>query len=281
MGGRRVSRVACMRHAALHYVQSGSGEPVVLVHGGGNDLTYWAPHVPAFAERYEVIAYSRRYAEPNRNAPIVPDYSARTDAEDLAELIGALELGPVHLVSHSIGGVAALFCAVEHPSLFRTLTLAEPPLLPWAREHPQGKAGWARFLEEMWLPAGDAFRRNAPDEGMQRVTDYFVGEGTFARLPGRVRERLMRNARDWEAFTISEEPWPWLSAEDVAGLRIPSLMLSADRTVPLHHFVDDLLARTLRHVERVRIPGASHDMWADQPERCRAATLDFLARHAA
>ena len=95
------------------------------------------------------------------------------------------------------------------------------------------------------------------------------------------RERLMRNARDWEAFTISADPWPWLSAEDVAGLRIPALMLSADRTVPLHHFVDDLLARTLRHVERVRIPGASHDMWADQPERCRAATLDFLARHAA
>jgi non-heme chloroperoxidase len=276
-----MSRVACMRRAALHYVQSGSGEPVVLVHGGGNDLTYWTPHIPAFAERYEVIAYSRRYAEPNRNAPIVPDYSARTDAEDLAELIGALELGPVHLVSHSIGGVAALFCAVEHPSLFRTLTLAEPPLLPWAREHPQGKAGWARFLEQMWLPAGDAFRRNAPDQGMERVTDYFVGEGTFARLPDHVRERLMRNARDWEAFTISADPWPWLSAEDVAGLRIPALMLSADRTVPLHHFVDDLLARTLRHVERVRIPGASHDMWADQPERCRAATLDFLARHAA
>ncbi len=269
-----------MSRAALHYVQSGAGEPVVLVHGGGNDLTYWTPHLAAFAERHLVIAYSRRYAEPNRNGPIVPDYSARTDGEDLAELLTALELGPVHLVSHSIGGVAALFCAVAHPTLVRTLTLAEPPLLPWAREHPQGRAGWDRFLAEMWHPAGDAFRRHAPEEAMQYVTDYFVGEGTFARLPDRVRERVMRNARDWEAFTVSEDPWPWLAAEDVAALRMPALMLSADRTVPLHRFVDDLLARTLRHVERVRVPDATHDMWADQPGLCRAATLDVLARHA-
>lgn len=276
-----MSRVVCMRDAALHYVQDGSGEPLVLVHGGGTDLDYWTPHLPAFAARFRVVAYSRRYAEPNRNAPIVPDYSARTDGEDLAGLIEALELGPVHVVTHSIGGVAALFCAVAHPTLVRTLTLAEPPLLPWAREHPQGKAGWERFLAEMWHPAGDAFRRSAPDEAMRVVTDYFVGEGTFARLPGRVRERVMRNARDWEAFTISNAPWPWLAAEDVAALRVPCLMLSADRTVPLHHFVDDLLARTLRHVERVRITGATHDMWADQPEQCRSATLDFLARHAA
>jgi pimeloyl-ACP methyl ester carboxylesterase len=276
-----MSHVACMRGAALHYVQHGSGEPVLLVHGGGTDLTYWTPHVPAFAGRYRVIAYSRRYAEPNRNAPIATDYSARTDAADLADLIAALEIGPVHVVTHSIGGVAALFCAVAHPGLFRTLTLAEPPLLPWAREHPQGKAGWDRFLAGMWRPAGDAFRRGAPEEAMRFVTDYFAGDGTFARLPARVRERVMRNARDWEAFTISDEPWPWLSAGDVAALRMPCLMLSADRTVPLHRFVDDLLARTLRHVERVRIPDATHDMWADQPGRCRDATLDFLSRHRA
>lgn len=276
-----MSRVACMRRAALHYVQSGAGEPLVFVHGGGTDLTYWAAQLPAFAERFNAIAYSRRYAEPNRNAPIVADYSARTDAEDLAELIGALELGPVHLVSHSIGGVAALFCAVEHPALFRTITLAEPPLLPWAREHPEGRPGWDRFLERMWHPAGEAFRRGAPDSAMGRVTDYFVGEGTFDRLPPHVRERVMKNARDWEAFTISSDPWPTLAREEVAALRIPALMLSAERTVPLHRFVDDLLARTLPQVERVHIPGATHDMWADRPDLCREVTLGFLATHAA
>jgi|SRR5690606_14665829 len=276
-----MSRVACMPDAALHYTKSGDGEPVVFVHGGGTDLTYWDAQVPAFSERYCVIAYSRRYAEPNRNTPIRPDYSARTDAEDLAGLVGALELGPVHLVSHSIGGVAALFAAVAHPALFRTLTLAEPPLLPWARESPTGRPGWERFIGEMWQPAGDAFRAGDPEGAMRFVTDYFVGNGTFERLPARVRERLMRNARDWEAFTISTDPWPWLAADDVAALRIPTLMLSADGTVPLHRMVDDMLARTLRQVERVRIQDATHDMWADQPDACRSATLDFLARHSA
>ncbi|HEX6643095.1 MAG TPA: alpha/beta hydrolase [Gemmatimonadales bacterium] len=275
-----MSHVACMRDVALHYTLLGSGEPLVLVHGGGTDLTYWEPHLDAFADRYRVVAYSRRYAEPNRNAPIAPGYNPRTDADDLADLIAALELGSAHVVTHSIGGVAALFCAVAHPELFRTLTLAEPPLLPWAREHPDGKAGWDRFLHAMWLPAGEAFERGDPQDAMRHVTDYFVGDGTFARLPPRVRDRLMRNARDWEAFTTSDAPWPWLDPADVAALPMPVLMLSAGRSVPLHHFVDDLLAETIPGVERVRIPGATHDMWADEPDACRAATLDFLARRA-
>lgn len=275
-----MSRVLCLPQAALHYQDTGTGEPLLLVHGGGNDLTAWDPHLEEFGRRYYTVAYSRRYAEPNRNAPIAPDYSARTDAEDLIAFIEALEIGPAHVVSHSIGGVAALFAAVARPELFRTLTLAEPPLLPWAREHPAGKAGWDRFLARMWLPAGEAFRAGDRAEGMRAVTDYFVGEGTFRRLPDRVRDRLMRNARDWEAFTTSTDPWPWLAPADVADLRIPTLMLSADRSVPLHHFVDDLLAQTLHGVERVRIEGATHDMWADQPEACREATLDFLARRA-
>jgi pimeloyl-ACP methyl ester carboxylesterase len=132
----------------------------------------------------------------------------------------------------------------------------------------------------MWMPAGAAFRRGEADEAMRHITDYFVGNGTFAGLPSRVRERLMRNARDWEAYTVSTAPWPWLDPADVAALPMPVLMLSADRSVPLHHFVDDLLAETIPAVERVRVPRATHDMWADEPEACRAATLDFLARHA-
>ena len=135
-----VSRLLCLGDISLHYTREGEGEPLVFVHGGGNDLTYWDAEVPAFAERYHVITYSRRYAEPNRNTPIDPQYSARTDGEDLAALISALELGPVHIVAHSIGGVAALFCAVSRPDLVRTLSVGEPPVLRWACGTPAGDA---------------------------------------------------------------------------------------------------------------------------------------------
>jgi len=273
-----MSRLLCLDDVALHYADTGKGDPVVLVHGGGNDLTYWDDHIDAFAERYRVVVYSRRYSEPNRNSPIDPHYGPPTDARDLAALITALELGPSHIVAHSIGGVAALFCAVHHPMLVRTLVLAEPPLLRWAADEDDGIVEWTRFLDGMWRPAGDAFRRGDPGDAMRIVTDYFVGDGTFARLPPKTRDRLMRNARDWEAFTTSSTPFPTLDRAEVGALDIPTLMFSAGRTVPLHRIVDDLLSEILPDVERVHLSDASHDIWSDRPLECRDATLDFLAR---
>ena len=278
MGWWCVSHLLCLGDVALHYTEAGKGDPVVLVHGGGNDLTYWDDHIDAFAERYRVIAYSRRYAEPNRNSPLDPHYGPPADARDLAAVITALELGASHVVAHSIGGVAALFCAVHHPMLVRTLVLAEPPLLRWAADVEEGEDDWNSFLERMWEPAAAAFRRGDFVDAMRIVTDYFVGDGTFERLPTRTRERLMRNARDWEAFTTSATPFPALDRTQVGALDIPTLMFSAGRTVPLHRIVDDLLSETLPDVERVHLPDASHDIWSDRPLECRDMTLDFLAR---
>ncbi len=276
-----VSRLLCLGDVSLHYTREGKGEPLVFVHGGGADLTYWDDQLAPFAGRHLVVAYSRRYAEPNRNSPIDPRYSARTDAEDLAGLIAALELGPAHIVAHSIGAVAALFCTLEHPELVRTLVLAEPPVLRWASGTPEGDAEWARFLDEMWRPAAAAFRAGDPVTAMRVITDSFAGAGTFERLRPPVRDRLLRNARDWEAFTTSSDCFPHLDRARVAAIEAPVLLLSAERTVRIHRIVDDVLAATLPAPERVHIAGATHDLWADRPDACRDATLDFLARHAA
>ena len=53
----------------LAYVEEGTGQAVVFVHGGFNDLTIWEQQVPAVAQRYRAIAYSRRYAWPNEAIP--------------------------------------------------------------------------------------------------------------------------------------------------------------------------------------------------------------------
>jgi pimeloyl-ACP methyl ester carboxylesterase len=276
-----VSRLLCLGDVSLHYTRDGKGEPVVFVHGGGTDLTYWDAQIAPFAERYHVIAYSRRYAEPNRNAPIDPRYSARTDGRDLAALITALELGAAHVVAHSIGAVAALFCATEHPELVQSLVVAEPPVLRWAHGTPEGDAAWAQFVAVMWEPAAAAFRAGQPETAMRIITDSFAGPGSFGRLRPTVRTRVLRNARDWEAFTLSEDAFPPLDRGRVAALTMPVLMLSAERTVPIHRIVDDVLAETLPGAERVRVPEATHDLWSDQPEVCRAATLAFLERQVA
>jgi pimeloyl-ACP methyl ester carboxylesterase len=73
----------------LHYVERGSGAPVVLVHGSLADYTYWelSDQIPLLAERHRVVAYSRRYNHPNRN-PRGADHSPMVEARGVGGGVG-------------------------------------------------------------------------------------------------------------------------------------------------------------------------------------------------
>jgi pimeloyl-ACP methyl ester carboxylesterase len=261
----------------LHCIAMGSGTPIVFVHGGLADYRYWQPHLPAFVPRWRAISYSRRYAFPNANRPLVPDYSPRTDAEDLAGLIEQVAGGPAHVVAASIGACAAMFLAAERPELVRSLVMLEPPMLRWLQEVPGGLAVWREFKVDVWDTAGRAFARGDDERGVAAFIDYFLGPGGFDRLRAPVRARIMQNAAELEAQTQSSEKFPMLERERVAALRMPVLMLSGALTRPTHALVDAELERLLPHARRIMVAGASHDVWVDRPEVCREATLAFLA----
>src|SRR5207237_1971094 len=157
----------------LHYVSVGRGQPVVMVHGGLEDYRAWTAQLSALAvDHSRAIAYSRRYNFPNRNetqpshkatarqARAASSYSAQVDADDLAMLIEKLHLGPVHLVGHSYGGLAALLFATEHPELVRSLTLSEPPVFSWVEKQPGGAALVQDFFRRCWVPVRRAFARH-------------------------------------------------------------------------------------------------------------------------
>src|SRR4029077_5829233 len=92
----------------LHYLDEGSGLPLILIHGGLGDYREWGTQMTRFSARNRVIAYSRRYNYPNHNEPISPDHSAIIEAEDLAALIDLLKLERVDIVGYSYGAFTAL-----------------------------------------------------------------------------------------------------------------------------------------------------------------------------
>ncbi|HLT29013.1 MAG TPA: alpha/beta hydrolase, partial [Myxococcaceae bacterium] len=53
----------------LAYEERGTGETVILIHGGFSDMRTWEANLEAFRERYRVITYSRRYHWPNDRIP--------------------------------------------------------------------------------------------------------------------------------------------------------------------------------------------------------------------
>ena len=263
--------------ARLAYRAQGSGEAVVFVHGSISDLTIWGPQLAPVGERYQAIAYSRRYAWPNHNRPLAPDYSPRTDARDLAGVIEQVAGGPAHVVAASIGACGALFVATERPELVRSLVVLEPPLLRWLLDIPGGRAVWSEFMTDVWDAAARAFGRGEPERGVAAFIDYFLGPGRYDRLPARARERIMQNAAELEAQARSTDRFPMLERASVTALPMPVLMLSGALTRPTHALVDAELERLLSHGRRIVVPGASHDVWVDRPDECVAATVGFLS----
>ncbi len=260
----------------LHYACAGEGAPVLFVHGGLGDYRYWEPRLAAFTPRWRAITYSRRHAFPNTNAPAASDYSARSDAADIAALIEALGLGTVDIVAASIGACAAMLAALERPELVRSLVVAEPPFLSWLKQLPGAEPVWNDFVAEVWDRGAAWFRTGEPELAVATFIDYFLGPGRYERLLVRVRKRIMANAAELEAQMLSTELFPAPSREAIASLRQPVLMLSGELTRPTHVLVDAELQRLLPNVRRIVVPRATHDVWVDQPDTCTAATIAFL-----
>lgn len=111
----------------LAYQDVGHGEPVVLVMGLGASGAAWEPHTREWAKRYRCIEVDNRGAG-GSPAPPGP-YSTAQMADDYAELITDLDLGPVSVVGISMGGGIAQELALRHPTLVRRLVLVSS----WAR----------------------------------------------------------------------------------------------------------------------------------------------------
>jgi pimeloyl-ACP methyl ester carboxylesterase len=161
----------------------------------------------------------------------------------------------------------------------RSLVLAEPPAHRWAAEAPDGAAVFSKFMT-LWNRIGGAFRRGDKELALRRTTELFFGEDALDALPPEVRQVLEDNIREWEALTTSRDAFPAVPREHVRQMDIPTLLLTAEQTLPMHQLVNDELEHLLPRGKRVRIREATHDMWTEQPEACGAAVVQFLHEHA-
>ena len=98
----------------LHYVDYGSGPPVVLVHGVGGCWQWWLENLPELGLSSRVIAVDLPGFGDSEPLPSPGEMSSHV--ETLAALLDQLELDRVVLVGHSLGGLIAMMFAIQHPN---------------------------------------------------------------------------------------------------------------------------------------------------------------------
>ena len=105
----------------LSFTEAGSGAPLILLHGNGEDGTYFDPHIPALARHFRVIALDTRGhgKSPRGSAPFTIGQFAR----DLGDFMDAQGIERASLLGFSDGGNIALTFALEHPKRVDRLIL--------------------------------------------------------------------------------------------------------------------------------------------------------------
>jgi 3-oxoadipate enol-lactonase len=233
---------------------------VVLLHPGlGSSLRLfgWVPHL---ARDYHVVRPDIRghgKSEPGDMSKLTHDRLAH----DLIGLLDHLGVQQAHVMGSSAGGMIAGQTALRHPERFRSLALyAATAGIPPSR--PQ-KGNW---LERV---ARDGVRQFLRETAIDRI-----GHATPEHV-----EWYLDSAEGVTPQFLSRFV-PLMASEDYTGrlsqLEMPVLMAVPDPDPMVERSEYERMRSHIRNCTFVAIPGASHSMTAEIPDRCAQVLKDFL-----
>jgi pimeloyl-ACP methyl ester carboxylesterase len=274
-----------------HYVDEGSGRPILLLHGQPTWGYIWRRFIPALAAGHRVIVpdhmgFGKSETPPDR------DYTLRSHVENLSFLIEALDLCDITLVMQDWGGPIGVGYAVRHPERIHSLVLMNTVVgygtagrrdLPSPLETP-----WFRWIRD-GLPTGRtqavlsqlgstilSVMQIVGLERLDRVDAEFIRAygapfPTPADCKGAIEFPLdlaLGRIRDFVREGASGVP----ALRDKPALMIEGML---DRAIPPALALADF-AGIWPKAPIIQVPGAGHYIQEDAPEVVVPALLTFL-----
>lgn len=220
----------------LHCTEAGAGEALILLHGNGEDSTYFARQIQALSRRFRVLAVDTRGH--GRSPRGEGAFSIERFAGDLADFMDERGIGRAHLLGFSDGANIAMAFALRWPERVNRLVLNGGNLNP-----PGMKPGVLLPIWAEWLAL---------------------------TLPARLSRRARRK---WELLNLMATQ-PRLRPGDLAPLTQPALVIAGtnDMIRPRH---TEAIARALPR-GRLCVLSGSHFVARENPEAFNAAVLKFL-----
>ncbi|HEU5103695.1 MAG TPA: alpha/beta hydrolase [Roseiflexaceae bacterium] len=249
----------------IGYQRSGTGLPLVLVHGVGGTAARWAPVLPALTQHFRVFALDRRGRGASGDAP---SYAIEREVEDIVALVDSIG-EPVNLLGHSFGAICALEATLCTSNL-RKVVLYEPPVpLASVTIYPDG------LIErlEALLAAGDRegvltmFLREVvrmPDDAYQLFRSSPAWPGRVAAV-----HTLPREVRAHQAYLFD-------AARFCASAR-PTLLLLGGDSPSFFRASIEVIAAALPASRTVVLPGQQHTAMDTAPDLFAREVIAFLS----
>lgn len=263
--------------ARVHYLQAGTGPPMLLVHGLVGSSENWRNNIAALALNASVYAIDLVNMGKSQRIDGL-DSSLRATAHRIVAIMDALGLPAADIVAHSHGGAVALMLTALYPSRVRRLILFAPAN-PYSRSSDRMvrvySSPFGIVLGRLipYFPA--SVQRLALGEGYgspDRVADHSLQEIVDGlRSPATLRH-VLSIIRCW----FSEMDRLRYALRRVA--RIPILLVWGDHDGTVSLASGIRLKRKLR-VKLIVVPGGGHTVFEEKPEEANQIMMEWFARH--
>ena len=219
-----------------HYLEQGSGEVLILLHGNGEDCGYFRHQMEPFSRYYRVIAIDTRGhgQTPRGEAP----FTIRQFAKDLLGFMDLHGIERADILGFSDGGNIAMVFALTHPERVRKLVLNGANL---------DASGVKRSVQ-------------IPIEIGYRMASLFAHKSLNAKKKAELLGLIVND--------------PALKPEELALIKAPTLVIAGTRDM-IKDSHTRLIAGSIAGSKLVLIEG-DHFIAGKCPEEFNRAVLDFL-----
>jgi len=248
----------------LFHVESGRGEPVVLVHAIGCDHRMWDSLAEALARTHRVVRVDVRG---HGESPVPPgEYSLEALADDVLTVLDGLEIDKAHWVGLSMGGMIGQAFAIAHPDRLGRLVLANTT----STYGPEGP--------KMWEARAKAVR----DGGMAAIAElvmqrYFSDtfRESHREVVERFRQRVLSTpAKGYIACCAAIRDLDF--TRDLPSIRARTLVIAGGHDAGTPVAMSQAIADRIVGSQLAVIAEAAHLSAVEAPETFNALARDFL-----
>ncbi len=236
---------------------------MVLIHGSWGDHANWQAVVPGLSKTFRVLTYDRRGHSKSEKVQSQGNFDE--DAEDASALLSHLHLGKAHVVGNSAGAIVALRLAIRHRSIFKSLTVHEPPLLDLPLDDSSLEAKLlegnrrAKSVVKI-LEAGDS-----KGGARQFVETVAFGPGAWDKLSPQLKNTFIENAGSW--LDEMRAPNAWLiDLEALSLFDKPSMLTYGGRSAPFFRPIVEKVASTIHGSRLESYPDDGHTPHISNPD---------------
>ncbi len=253
----------------LHYLEAGSGAPVVLLHGLGGDGSRWAPNIAELSKDFHVFALDQ-IGFGQSDKPLAA-YNTAMLSEFLVDFLNAVRVPKASLVGNSMGAGVALYTGVHYPDRVDRLVLADgggfrQPNAGAPTAPPSADAQHRRQLQNSTTrqETREFFRILFHDKSL--VTDKMVDDQLEMRLRSAFAIAKMQEAGERGSLTEAE----------VHAVKAPTLIVWGKYDELANPAGADRLERTIPASKKVIVDNCGHMPQLEKAAEFNALVRDFL-----